>query len=145
MFGTQFQGATLGRLLTAWSTAGILGPVVVNYMHDTGLEAGVPFDQVYGPIFLTLAGLLVIGFIANLLVKPIADKYYMTDAELAAEHKLAHDQSLAANKASGAGGAAVATKPDSQPIFTAFAWAFVLIPISYGVWSTIQQTWVLFN
>lgn len=145
MFGTQFVGAIHGRLLTAWSTAGILGPVVVNYMHDTGLEAGVPFDQVYGPIFLTLAGLLVIGFIANLLVKPIADKYYMTDAELAAEHKLAHDQSVAANKAISAGGAAAATQTNSHPVLTAFAWAFVLIPISYGVWSTIQKTWVLFN
>lgn len=145
MFGTQFVGAIHGRLLTAWSTAGILGPVVVNYMHDTGLEAGVPFDQVYGPIFLTLAGLLVIGFIANLLVKPIADKYYMTDAELAAEHKLAHDQSVAANTARSAVGTAAATKTNSHPVLTAFAWAFVLIPISYGVWSTIQKTWVLFN
>ena len=145
MFGTQFVGAIHGRLLTAWSTAGILGPVVVNYMHDTGLEAGVPFDQVYGPIFLTLAGLLVVGFIANLLVKPIADKYDMTDAELAAEHKLAHDQSVAANTARSAGGVTATTKPNTHPVLTVFAWAFVLIPISYGVWSTIQKTWVLFN
>lgn len=145
MFGTQFVGAIHGRLLTAWSTAGILGPVVVNYMHDTGLEAGVPFDQIYGPIFLTLAGLLVVGFIANLLVKPVADKYYMTDAELAAEHKLAHDQSVAANAGRSSGGAVAATKPNSHSVLTVFAWAFVLIPISYGVWSTIQKTWVLFN
>lgn len=142
MFGTQFVGAIHGRLLTAWSTAGILGPVVVNYMHDTGLESGVPFDQVYGPIFLTLAGLLVIGFIANLLVKPVADKYYMTDAELEAEHKLAHDQSVASN---GAAKATVATNTNNHPVLTVFAWALVLIPISYGVWSTIQKTWVLFN
>ena len=142
MFGTQFVGAIHGRLLTAWSTAGILGPVVVNYMHDTGLESGVPFDQVYGPIFLTLAGLLVIGFIANLLVKPVADKYYMTDAELEAEHKLAHDQSIASN---GAAKATVATNTNNHPVLTVFAWALVLVPISYGVWSTIQKTWVLFN
>jgi len=143
MFGTQFVGAIHGRLLTAWSTAGILGPVVVNYMHDTGLEAGVPFDQVYGPIFLTLAGLLVIGFIANLLVKPVAEKYYMTDAELAAEHKLAHDQSVAVSGA--AGKSAEAAKSDNHPLLTVMAWALVLIPISYGVWSTIQKTWVLFH
>lgn len=142
MFGTQFVGAIHGRLLTAWSTAGILGPVVVNYMHDTGLEAGVPFDQIYGPIFLTLAGLLVIGFIANLLVKPVADKYYMTEAELAVEHKLAHDQSIAANSAAKA---SVAANSNNHPVLTVLAWALVLIPISYGVWSTIQKTWVLFN
>ncbi len=144
MFGTQFVGAIHGRLLTAWSTAGILGPVVVNYMHDTGLEAGVPFDKIYGPIFLTLAGLLVIGFIANLLVKPVADKYYMTDAELEAEHKLAHDQSMTLSSGSGAAQVAVATKAQ-HPVLTVLAWAMVLIPISYGVWSTIQKTWVLFN
>lgn len=144
MFGTQFVGAIHGRLLTAWSTAGILGPVVVNYMHDTGLEAGVPFDKIYGPIFLTLAGLLVIGFIANLLVKPVADKYYMTDAELEAEHKLAHDQSIAASSGGKAAQVEIVAKPQ-HPVLTALAWAMVLIPISYGVWSTIQKTWVLFN
>jgi hypothetical protein len=105
----------------------------------------VPFDQVYGPIFLTLAGLLVVGFIANLLVKPVADKYYMTDAELAAEHKLAHDQSVAANAGRSAGGAVAATKSNNHPVLTGLAWSLVLIPISYGVWSTIQKTWVLFN
>ena len=71
MFGTQFVGAIHGRLLTAWSTAGILGPVIVNYMHDTRQAAGVPPDQIYGPIFYTLAGLLVVGFVANLLVRPV--------------------------------------------------------------------------
>jgi len=145
MFGTQFVGAIHGRLLTAWSTAGILGPVVVNYLHDTRLEAGVPFDQIYAPIFLTLAGMLVIGFIANLLVKPVADKYYMTDAELELEHKLAHDQSLAANANAGADKAAAAAKQTSHPALAVLAWAFVLIPISYGVWSTIQKAWILFH
>jgi len=144
MFGTQFVGAIHGRLLTAWSTAGILGPVVVNYMHDTALEAGVPFDQIYAPIFLTLAGLLVIGFIANLLVKPVAEKYFMTDAELAYEHKLAHDKSIAAN--GNAANANLATaKSGSKLVITILAWALVLVPISYGVWSTVQKTWVLFN
>ena len=65
MFGTQFVGAIHGRLLTAWSTAGILGPVVVNYMHDIRLEAKVPFDEIYGPIFYVLAAMLVVGFIAT--------------------------------------------------------------------------------
>ncbi|MFZ3086493.1 MAG: MFS transporter, partial [Methylotenera sp.] len=142
MFGTQFVGAIHGRLLTAWSTAGVLGPVVVNYLHDTRLEAGVPFDQIYAPIFLTLAGLLVVGFIANFLVKPVADKYYMTDAELELEHQLAHEQSIANG---GVGKAAAASKSGSHPVLAVFAWALVLIPISYGVWSTIQKAWILFH
>ncbi len=147
MFGTQFVGAIHGRLLTAWSTAGILGPVVVNYMHDTRLEAGVPFDQIYAPIFVVLAGLLVVGFIANFMVKPVAEKYYMTDAELEAERKLAHEKSIKTNDNNSAsnlvgdGG----TQAASNPVVVIIAWAFVLIPISYGVWSTVQKAWVLFH
>jgi hypothetical protein len=144
MFGTQFVGAIHGRLLTAWSTAGILGPVVVNYLHDTRLEAGVPFDQIYAPIFLTLAGLLVVGFIANLLVRPVAEKYYMTDAELELEHQLAHDQSIA-NGGSRGGNVATAPESASRPMLAVLAWALVLIPIGYGVWSTIQKAWILFH
>jgi hypothetical protein len=140
MFGTQFVGAIHGRLLTAWSTAGILGPVVVNYMHDTRLEAGVPFDKIYAPIFLVLAGMLVVGFIANFLVKPVADKYFMSDAELAEEHKISHEKSLENGAKT-----VVASDSEQHPILVKLAWAAVLIPISYGVWSTVQKAWVLFS
>src|SRR6202045_2758258 len=84
MFGTQFVGAIHGRLLTAWSTAGIIGPVVVNYMHDTRQAPGIAPDQIYGPIFYTLAGLLVAGFLANLLVHPVNPKWHMSEADVAA-------------------------------------------------------------
>jgi MFS family permease len=143
MFGTQFVGAIHGRLLTAWSTAGILGPVVVNYMHDTRLEKKVPFDQVYAPIFVVLAGLLVVGFIANFLVKPVAEKYYMTDEELVAERKLAHEKSEAANL--GDKSARNVSQAASKPMLDLLAWALVLIPISYGIWSTVQKAWGLFH
>lgn len=145
MFGTQFVGAIHGRLLTAWSTAGILGPVVVNYLHDTRLEAGVPYDQIYAPIFLTLAGLLVVGFIANFLVKPVAEKYYMTDAELELEHKLAHEKSMVAGSGKAASSGKVTSQSASHPMLAIFAWALVLIPISYGIWSTLQKAWILFR
>ncbi len=140
MFGTQFVGAIHGRLLTAWSTAGILGPVVVNYMHDTRLEAGVPFNQIYAPIFMVLAGMLVIGFVANLMVKPVADNYFMSDAELATERKIAHEKSLQ-------NGVVKSRIENNQqhPILVNLAWAAVLIPITYGIWSTVQKAWVLFS
>jgi MFS family permease len=142
MFGTQFVGAIHGRLLTAWSTAGILGPVVVNYMHDTRLEAGVPFDKIYAPIFVVLAGLLVVGFIANALVKPVAEKFYMTDAELETERKLAHEKLVTANNSNSSNGGSVSS---NHTLTAIIAWALVLIPISYGVWSTIQKAWGLFR
>lgn len=138
MFGTQFVGAIHGRLLTAWSTAGILGPVVVNYMHDTRLEKQVPFDQVYAPIFVVLACLMVVGFIANMLVKPVAEKYFMSDAELAEVQKVSHEKSLQT--------AAIATETAAQHgLLVKLAWLAVLIPIGYGVWSTLQKAWALFS
>ncbi len=84
VFGTQFVGAIHGRLLTAWSTAGIVGPVIVNYMHDSRKAAGIAPDQLYHPIFYVLAGLLVAGFIANLLIKPLDKKWFMSKEEVEA-------------------------------------------------------------
>lgn len=139
MFGTQFVGAIHGRLLTAWSTAGILGPVVVNYMHDVRLEQGVSFDQVYGPIFYVLAAMMLIGFVANLMVRPVADKYFMSDSELAEEKKIAHEKVMVTNND--------ANLPQvvNNSSLTVIVWLCVLIPISFGVWSTVQKAWVLFH
>jgi len=91
MFGTQFVGAIHGRILTAWSTAGILGPVLVNYIRDYQIEQHVPKAQVYNTTMYVLASLLVLGFICNLLVRPVDERHCMTDEELAAERKRAHD------------------------------------------------------
>lgn len=142
MFGTQFVGAIHGRLLTAWSTAGIIGPVIVNYMHDVRLNAGVSFDQIYAPIFVVLACLLAVGLLANFLVKPVSGKYHMTDIELQHERQLAHEKT---NVVQVAGvNDSVAQQKSSQQLVIA-AWILVLIPISYGVWSTLQKAWVLFS
>ena len=77
IFGTKYVGAIHGRLLTAWSTAGVLGPLLVAYIRDARIAEGVPRDQLYQPIYLILAGMLVAGFIANLLVRPVADRFHM--------------------------------------------------------------------
>jgi MFS family permease len=79
LFGTRFVGAIHGRLLTAWSTAGVLGPVLVNYIREYQLEQGVPAAQAYNVTMYILAGLLVIGFASNLMVRPVAQRFYMTD------------------------------------------------------------------
>ena len=92
LFGTQMVGAIHGRLLTAWATAGILGPVVVNYMREYQLGLGIPREQVYNQTMYILVGMLVIGLICNLLVRPVADKWFMTEAELAEEKRLAHEK-----------------------------------------------------
>jgi MFS family permease len=79
MFGTRYVGAIHGRLLTAWSAAGILGPVLVNYIREFQLDRGVAPAQVYNVTMYVLAGLLVVGFFCNAAVRPVADRHYMTD------------------------------------------------------------------
>jgi MFS family permease len=76
LFGTMQVGAIHGRLLTAWSTAGVLGPVLVNYLREYRIAHGVPKAEAYSVTMYVMAGLLVIGFIANLLVKPVDPKFY---------------------------------------------------------------------
>ncbi len=70
VFGTQFVGAIHGRLLTAWSTAGVVGPLVVTAIRQAQVDAGVQGAALYGRTLLILAGFLAVGFVANLLVRP---------------------------------------------------------------------------
>lgn len=94
IFGTQFVGAIHGRLLTAWSTAGVLGPVIVNYIREFQITRGIPPAQAYNTILFILAGLLLSGFFFNLAMGPVARRYYMTEEELAAERRLAHESNI---------------------------------------------------
>ncbi|MFS2156533.1 OFA family MFS transporter [Pseudomonas sp. Pseusp122] len=139
LFGTQMVGAIHGRLLTAWAAAGVLGPVLVNYLREYQLSHGVARADAYDITLYILAGLLVLGFICNMLVRPVADKYFMTDAELAAEQAIGHDKGADQNtslewKASSG----------SKPL-TIAAWLAVGIPLAWGVWITLQKTAVLFH
>ena len=75
LFGTSQVGAIHGRLLTAWSTAGVLGPVLVNYIREYEIGHGVAKADAYTVTMHIMAGLLVIGFICNLLVRPVDERY----------------------------------------------------------------------
>jgi MFS family permease len=134
LFGTQMVGAIHGRLLTAWATAGIIGPVVVNYMREYQLGMGIPREQVYNQTMYILVGMLVIGLICNLLVKPLDDKWFMTDSELAEEKRLAHERS-SASEVSAAAGATGAT----NPAIVYLAWLAVGLPLAWGVYRTLQS------
>jgi hypothetical protein len=61
--------------------AGILGPVLVNYIREAQLERGVPAAQAYNVTMYILAGLLVAGFVCNLLVRPVKERHYMPETE----------------------------------------------------------------
>ncbi|MGI8724559.1 MAG: OFA family MFS transporter [Methyloceanibacter sp.] len=139
MFGTQFVGAIHGRLLTAWSTAGIVGPVIVNYMREARLAAGVPRDQLYDPIFYVLAGLLVAGFIANLLIRPLHQRWFMKDEEVA--ELQAVDRKAAERVKAVSPGAA----NEAFDLKAILAWAAVGIPLAWGVWITFDKALILFQ
>jgi MFS family permease len=80
IFGAKYVSAVHGRLLTAWSVAGILGPVLVNYIREFQIESGVPKSQAYNVTMYIMAGLLVIAFFANLAVKSVAEKHVESPA-----------------------------------------------------------------
>jgi MFS family permease len=139
MFGTQFVGAIHGRLLTAWSTAGILGPVVVNYLHDTRIAENVAYDRIYGPILYIMAGMLVVGWVANLLIRPVNPKWHMSDAEVTAvQAKLKSATTPAQSGSFGIGKGGLDGK-------AAAFWLLVGLPLTWGVWNTVEKAMVLFH
>ena len=140
MFGTQMVGAIHGRLLTAWSAAGIFGPVIVNYMREYQLDQGVPRAEVYDTTAYILCGLLAVGFVCNALIKPVDGKYFMTDAELEAERRISHE-ATSPRTASGGGGGTGKT----PPALAIAAWLAVGIPLAWGVWVTLGKAVVLFK
>jgi hypothetical protein len=108
--------------------------VVVNYMRDYQLGLGIPREQVYNQTMYILVGFLVIGFIANLLIRPLNPKWFMGAAELAEEKRLAHDRAVASEVGSGPGvGGATPTW------VVVLAWAAVGIPLLWGIWRTLAS------
>lgn len=140
MFGTQHVGAIHGRLLTAWSAAGILGPVVVNYIREYQISHGVPPYQAYNITMYILAAMLLGGLICNLLVRPVADKFYMTEAQLAEERRRAHEAAVATTT-NGSGH----DFSGSRRGLVVAAWIAVGIPLAWGIWITVTKAAKLFS
>jgi MFS family permease len=80
MFGVVQVGAIHGRLLTAWSTAGVLGPMLVNYIREYEITHGVAKADAYTTTMHIMAGLLVVGFVCNLLVRPVDERHLQSAA-----------------------------------------------------------------
>jgi len=141
VFGTHHVGAIHGRLLTAWSVAGILGPVVVNYIREFQLAHGVPPHQAYNITMYVLAGMLLAGLCCNLLVRPVNERHYMSEEQLAAERAKAHEQA-ATPQAAGARSDAAVAGPSADLVM---AWVAVAIPLGWGLWITLSKALALFR
>jgi len=137
MFGTQFVGAIHGRLLTAWSTAGIIGPVVVNYIREAQLAAGISQDHLYDFTMYILCAMLVIGLICNFLIKPVSPRWHMSEEAVARLQSTTAAQTVSSGSFGiGKGGF------DWQ---AALFWSFVGVPLGWGIWVTLQATAAIFR
>ncbi|MCO5733615.1 OFA family MFS transporter [Rhizobium sp. SSA_523] len=139
IFGTQFVGAIHGRLLTAWATAGIVGPVVVNYIREAQIAAGVaPGPALYTSTMYILAGMLALGLVANAFIKPLSEKWFMSEEEVASLQAKTAAANAGPTGSFGIGKGSLDAK-------AAIAWAIVGIPLLWGVWVTLKSSLVLFG
>lgn len=135
VFGTKMVGAIHGRLLTAWSAAGIIGPVLVNYLREYQLASGLSGVEAYRVTLYILSGLLVAGQVFNMLVHPAAEKYAMSSEELA-------DAAAAYRPLAGRHLSWHADPASWKRV--AVSWALVLVPLAWGVYMTLAGILTLF-
>jgi MFS family permease len=76
LFGTMHLGAIHGRLITSWSMAAVLGPQLVNYISDARIQRGVPRAEAYNLTMYVMCGLLLAGFLCNLMVSPVHERHH---------------------------------------------------------------------
>jgi MFS family permease len=136
IFGTQMVGAIHGRLITAWSVAGIAGPALIAGLRQTQIDHGVAKALVYDSTLYIMAGLLVCGFVCNLLVRPVNARHWMSDAELARERAFQHEGHGSAGADAAARGAFGATG--------VLAWLGVGVPFAIGLFIALQKAAALF-
>jgi hypothetical protein len=103
-------------------------------MREYQLGLGLPREQVYNQTMYILVGMLVIGLICNLLVRPLNEKWFMSDAELAHEKRLAHEKAVAAEAGMSGSGARDEATPMTKVVL---AWLAVGIPLAWGVYRTL--------
>ena len=128
LFGSYQVGAIHGRLLTAWSLAGVLGPFIINGIADSQEASGHVGSELYQLSFYVMIGLLVVGFVANELVRPVDAKH----------HEPARDEQVPETSESDAG-------TGSAPVRMVLSWACVGVPFAYGVYELALKVLLFFD
>lgn len=132
LFGTYQVGAIHGRLLTAWAAAGVVGPLIINGFLDARGEPGQLNASDYRPALLTMVGILAVGFVANLLIRPVADRF----------HEEKRPVTSTAEESVGSAAHDVAVDQAGPLLFV--AWIVVLVPLAYGIYETVVKAADLF-
>jgi hypothetical protein len=131
IFGPQMVGAIHGRLITAWSVAGVVGPFLIAYIRQFQIDHGVPHDRVYDVTLYIMAFLLFCGLVCNFFVKPVDKKYWMSDEELARERALLREDRVASDAATAARG--------DFGVTGVLAWLAVGIPFAIGLYIALSK------
>lgn len=139
LFGTYQVGAIHGRILLAWSTAAVIGPVLVNYIRQSQIESGVPAAEAYSITMYIMAGLLIVGLLCNLSVRSVHEKHHEKDIKVAA-HSGNPDDETAVSDAY-----LISKKVSAGGIGVWWRWALVCIPLGYGVIMVFVKALSLFN
>ena len=134
IFGTRYVGAIHGMLLTAWSVAGVLGPVLVNYIRQYQIDRGVPKAQAYNTTMYILAGLLAAGLVCNLCVTAVSARFHMKPDD----PRGARSSEASAASAAAPGGA-------TSALAVLLAWILVGVPLVWGVYQTLLNAMKLFK
>jgi MFS family permease len=132
LFGTRMVGAIHGRLLTAWSMAGVIGPLLISNIREYQIAHGVKGPEIYNVTMYILAALLVGGLICNLLVTAVSERHYIKEAAPVGAASVA---------------AAAANEDTAEGVgpLVVLAWLAVWIPIAWGIWVTLQKAVLLFK
>ncbi len=140
MFGTKMVGAIHGRLLTAWSAAGILGPVLVNYINESQIQSGIPKSHAYDTTMYILASLLLGGMVCNFLLKPVSTKWFLI------ESPTMQSGTIATPKPSTISAILNETTPNKNEwLFLGSFWLLVGLPVVWGLWKTLNQSMFIFK
>jgi MFS family permease len=133
LFGVHYVSAIHGRLLTAWSTAGILGPVIVNYIREFQLGRGVAASDAYTFTMYVLVAMLAVGFICNLAVRPVPEGYFRDVTPHARRGSQPERPAAALQTASTHWGVAMS------------AWTLAAVPLGWGVLQTLTLASQMFR
>jgi MFS family permease len=128
-FGVGNVSAIHGRLLTAWSTAGILGPVLINYVREFQISNGVAASNAYTFTMYVLVAFLGVGLICNLAVRPVDRRLFTL---------------IPAAKSATARGTAL-DEPAGEWGRVAIGWLLAGVPIAWGVYKTLTLVSQMFR
>ncbi len=145
LFGTTQVGAIHGRLLLAWSAAAIIGPVLINYIRDYQIETLLmPPSKAYSITMYIMAGLLILGYVCNSLVKPVSQKYFILSDVKSPEPSDSNSSFNETNQSHMNRNISTDTNY-SFYIKLLLAWLFVAVPMIWGITQTLIKSLALFN